>query len=201
MAQLQTVKDELGLLDDTADTLLLSHIVQASSMICTYTDRIFAQERVVETLDSLGGTKLQLTRRPIVTVHEVKFQDVVVDASSYSIYDADSGVLWRRDGWTSTEFYFQGVTSFPSGEGDLLWEVDYTAGYKMPGEVGATLPGDLERSCLDLAKSLYLGKNVDSAVVTRRIGSALEHRSADPESGLPTRIALLLRKYKTTWLS
>ena len=124
--------------DDSKDALLVTAADAASAELEQATSLIFVTRTVTDTLDGSGRVDLWLSRRPIVSVTSVTVNGAEVDASLY-VVDAKMGRLRMKAGAWS--------------EGIANAAVVYSAGYGAQG--AATLPADVKRACLDLAKAIY----------------------------------------------
>jgi len=193
---LDTVKTELGITDSTDDGLLVEYILRASDFIVQYTGREFAKEQVKETLASTGRPTMLLQRTPVLSVDAVTLDGTTVDATTYSIKDADAGILWRERGWDSTTIWAQAVEPWPTQYGRLDWAITYTAGYVMPGDPAAatTLPMDLQMACSAIVKAWYHERDENANVVKRSVGEAAETRTFGSEMGGIPQVALSLLK-------
>ncbi len=111
LTTLETVKDELGILNTAQDTRLYRWIAEASGFIKSYCNRTFAEEQVSELWRSAGGMGrfhhhhhgdgqttvgfLQLRRFPVTTIDSVSEDDgTALTSDDYEI-DAERGWLWR----------------------------------------------------------------------------------------------------------
>jgi len=200
MALISTIKDELGITTDTDDAVLANYVRRASALIERYTGRKFARETVTETMPAFGSRRMLLSRRPIVSITHVKLSGTTQSSTSYSIEDADAGILWRANGWSPTTQYNSFITTHPSGDGRLDWEVKYVAGYIMPGSTAGecTLPADLEFATCEMVKSWYLSKSDNSDIASQRVGDSSETRSQTMESwGIPPIAQTLLSRWRS----
>ena len=177
--RLTTVPNVQAALDETGEETLFAQLIdRASAEVEKFCNQTFAQERVVELLGARGETILMLTRTPIVTVHEIKLDGDVVEASNYKVHDADAGTLFNSGGWTSTQMMRQGLTRWPEHVQDRLWSVDYTAGFLVPAAAGGSpapnLPYDIEDATIETVKAMWKGKGRDPSVTSRRLGDWAE---------------------------
>lgn len=180
LTRLETVKAELGITTTTDDDVLIDMIARASSAISRECRRVFGLETVTETLDGSGTRLLPLSRIPIFEVTEVTEDGTVLDASEYSVEDADAGALYRLNGWgRSSGLRMWGTEAFSSGYilpgyRDLRYSVTYRAGYVLPNEdnpfvmAGADdpqpLPGAVEQACLETVKAWYHQRAADPSL-------------------------------------
>lgn len=158
------------------ESLFNSVIDRVSGFITRYTGRSFAQETVKETLgcpmsfSSLGGFRLMLSRTPIKSITSIKYKEGLIDASNYLIEDANAGFVWNTVRWTSTTVFAGPLVPSPTRFTRPDYEVEYVAGYKMPGETDRDFPYELEQICLELAKDMFKKLDQDTDVIEETIG-------------------------------
>lgn len=167
------VKVELDISDEDNDNLIESFIEQASDQISTFTGRVFAKEQVKETIGATGLPEILLNRTPIVTVDEIKYDGTEV--TDYSISSYKAGILYRETGWSDTSISWNTFEKeHPSPYLKPSWEFTYTAGYVLPNQSTVSaprdLPHDLERACIDMVKTLYRSKSLDSSIKRYKVG-------------------------------
>ena len=193
LTTLATLKTELGITGSTHDTRLTALISQVSAAIETFCGRRFERRAVTDIFVPSPRT-IYLTAWPVVSVTSVTSGGTVLTTDDYVI-DLDEGVIGQP---------VYGV-GFGSPYGYRLWwdqvTVVYTGGYILPGGVGANLPGDLERACLDLAARYYHGGGRDPALRSEVIPGVLEQSWSAVDSiptvgGLPLDVARSLVGYK-----
>ncbi len=91
---LATVKDEIGITDDTADARLLRWIDEASERIETYLGRVLASETVRETFRLTGAPAcLRLARPPLTAIDRIDVDGVTLASDQYGA-DATAGLLY-----------------------------------------------------------------------------------------------------------
>ena len=196
LTTLARVQSDLGVAAGTDDDLLIDMIDRASSAIARETRRVFGVETVTETLDGSGTRLLGLSRAPVVEVTEVTEDGTAIDTADYSIEDAESGALYRADGWGrsgglrmwGTDAYASGYI-LPGYRGQR-YAVTYRAGWILPPEVNPfmdnapadpqNLPGAVEQACLETVKAWYLAAKAQAtsasaggvgAVTSAQVGS------------------------------
>lgn len=150
----------------------------ASQTVVELAGREFVLEAVRETLPGVQGTRLGLTRTPIVTVDALTHDGDEVD--DYSIEDAEAGRLYRAGGWTwKPAEHDPGILNEARpGSGKYLWQVDTMAGYVTPDleDLGASpavvrnLPEPVESVALSIATLLDASRGRDPLIVQERIG-------------------------------
>ncbi|WP_398483555.1 hypothetical protein [Tardiphaga sp.] len=142
LTTLDAVKAELG---DTSvsDELLRVFITQASEMIATCCNRVFAIETVTETFYHRDRcSDLLLSRYPITELVSINGKPVETDAVQL---DKATGVLFRSAGW------WHGINA-----------VKYKAGFALPDG----LPSGIERACVDIVvqRAAIAGSDRDPSV-------------------------------------
>lgn len=187
------IKTELGISGSGDDSLLTDLVLDASDYIVRYCGRTFVKETVTETLPSSGGVFLVLSRRPISSISEIRFSGDVVDSSDYEIHEADSGIVYRSNGWSSTQATYQSITlrEMPS-TGQNLYAVDYVAGYttRAMDAVYYDLPLSVERACIELAKQWYLSRCRDKNVTADGLSGV--YSSSYKDQAMPSSVRRLL---------
>jgi hypothetical protein len=151
---LSTVKGELGIdaQESQHDAALASLIRQASGIVATYCNRVFASEIVTETFwpaQCQPQDCLILSRSPVSAIASVTLDDEVIAASEYRI-DAASGLLYRLDASGYPSRWYVGKSAI----------VAYTAGYQLLDG----LPYGIERGTVLLIKEYWSGRGRDPRV-------------------------------------
>jgi hypothetical protein len=172
LTTVDAVKVELNISGTDDDAHITNLIQEASDLIKNYTGRVFGKEKVRETIGAKGLPEILLERTPIVSIEGITFNGLAI--TDYSIQDADAGVLFKVSGWTSTELSWTTFARHPSQYMEPLWAFTYWGGYVLPNWDDTmdprTLPHDLERACIDIAKTLYKARNVDGTISRYKIG-------------------------------
>jgi len=146
LTTLAKVKQDLGITNTTSDALLSDLISQISDEIVRFTQRSFAKSIFRETLAGFGGRNLVLKKTPVLAVSQILLDDGPITDSR--IEDPDAGILQRDLGWvwtagsilgSSLGFRRHGLTQtlvgFVPANSELpRFQVDYTAGYSLPGD-------------------------------------------------------------------
>lgn len=156
-----------------------------------------------ETLPGTGTNLLILARTPIVSVTTVTHRgDVLTD---FTVENAEAGLLHRQSGfvWAPQGDVRSLVSHALPGTGRLDWEIDYQAGWLLPGENNRSLPAAIEEAALETVKRLLaMGSgNGTKDVVRQKIGDT-EVQFADTDGkafnrwGLPPVAVALLRPYR-----
>ncbi len=184
---LATVKAELNISTTDDDDVMTALIRQASDAIVKYTGREFARETVTELLPSFGGTKLMLTRTPVSSVIEVKYDGSTISSTKYAIDDAEAGIIFNEAGWTRTTLEAHYVERIVLSEGRRDWSFNYVGGYITPGGASTTssttsstiygerdLPRDIERACIDIVKTYFYRRESDPRIKSQRVGETSE---------------------------
>lgn len=184
LTALATVKDELGLTDNSQDEKLKRHIHQASAMCAKYCDRVFGSEEVTETFRQTSGQPiLSLSRYPVSEISEINLDGEEVDADDYEV-DEDSGLLYSLSDDVRGDW----------GSGKI--EVTYTGGY----ELLSGLPHDIEQACIKLVKALFHGASRDPTVKSEDIPGALSQTfwvgGIGDNGALPPDVTALLDPYR-----
>jgi hypothetical protein len=141
----ERVKLEVPSIPLSGDDPFLDALIDAASdAIQSYCNRDkapFARQLYVETLGAFGDISLMLKATPLVLISSV-LQDGAV-LTDWSIEDADSGLLYRRNQFTATAQLNPGLggrQTFPwygspiPGAEELRFTVTYIAGHLVPAQ-------------------------------------------------------------------
>jgi len=187
---LDAVKAYYDITDTNQDVKINMGIKYASDYIRKITGRVFAEEKILETVRGFGNTQLLLSRFPVTNIESITHKGELV--TDYEETDPKAGILYRRRGWewsTQTRSGV-GVVPVPNSE-DYIFAVTYTAGYCMPCATicTRTLPYDLEQAAIEL-----IGMYMDSTplnVSQIKVGDY----STSYRSGVPETINGILKGY------
>lgn len=172
LTTLEAVKAELG---DTSlsDELLGVFITQASEMIATCCNRVFAIETVTETFNGRDRcSDLLLSRYPVTELVSINGKPAETDIVQL---DPATGILFHSTGW------WHGSTA-----------VKYKAGFALPDG----LPSGIERACIDivLQRATIAGSERDPSVRSVSVdgvGTREYFNSANSETITPDIAALI----------
>jgi hypothetical protein len=201
LTTLSALKDLLGVVGSSEETLLTALIVRASAACDRYCQRMFLRQTYTETVSGIGGPYLQLAVTPLRSITSVMQSGVAL--SDYSIEDPEAGWLYRERGWDEVPRWGWDLTGHVEPGGELpTYTVVYQAGYLLAGSAsseGRTLPGDLEQAALETAQAWYLARGRDPELAAKKIGElALTYRPATDigEWSVPLRARGLLAPYR-----
>ena len=159
--------------DTDFDSVLTDMIDEAASVIEIITGRKFASRRVIETVPGYGGTELLISTRPIVTLHEIQFRDVVMDSTLYEILDHEAGIIHAPDGFYSTHSVEQSMTSQPlAGTQSPYYAVDMTGGFDMATADTPNYPLILRRAAHDFIANTFSTRDIGSRLTHKRVADA-----------------------------
>jgi len=175
LVTLAVVKDELGVTGEAEDDRLKRMINAVSRRIRSYCHRTFYfEEDIVESVAGFGGTLIRLSRRPIVSVSSVTYDDAEISSDDYTVQNA-SGMLYRSTGWAWTARLQRNSVADPQpGSERAAFEVTYTGGYVTEPQVDdevadtKTLPDDLEDACLMAVVTRYRGRGQDQRIKSEK---------------------------------
>jgi len=138
LTTLSSVKEALGLTTTANDSQLDRLIKAASRVVEDYTGRTFAREVVTEKFGvdidefELGSARIVLSRRPVLTIQEIRYDGSAIDMSDVTLEDAEAGFVFRTGGFVSTLIERQNIEKVRTGTLKPIWEVDYSGGYVLP---------------------------------------------------------------------
>lgn len=163
-------------LTTTNDDAMLTRLVTAASQfIQTWLGRTIAATAYVETRNGLGGTRLFLRNRPVVSVASVTVDGVAIAPAAGP---GQPGYLFDDN-----SVYLTG-TAFTRGPQNVA--VAYTAGY-------AATPPELEQACIALVALRYKERD--------RIGQASKNLAGEvvsfAQKDMPADVQTLLDQYRS----
>ena len=184
LAELGTLKLELGIVDTTQDDQLGRYLDQASALIASYTGRSFprAQWQDVFRLRGERRRTLILSERPVTSIEALNIDGDATDATALDL-DENAGLLLRPHNCALGAWWAHKIV------------VIYTAGYLVPGQPGRDLPANLERACLDTAKGLFHAADRDPQLRSEAAQGVGSTSWLDPDvagGGLPQGVAAML---------
>jgi hypothetical protein len=197
LCKLADVKVELGIEDNTKDSLLNRIIGEASAAIVEFLGvHELGRATYTETVAGFGGNTLMLSRTPVVSVSQILHNGSPV--TDHSIEDSEAGLLWRDAGWVWTAAVGWELADYvkPNSEAPKF-SVTYIAGYILPDDTGANLPLVYQRACIDTVKAWYSGLTSDPNVKSVSIDDLTvqyDERAATAELPLPVSARLGRRR-------
>lgn len=199
---LASVKNELGISVADDDDVLERFIDQASAFIRTYTGRLFQRETLTETLSGTGHIDLYLSRLPVVSITSVTLNAVVVPVAEYTLDKDTIGRVIRHDDGDPPAAKVWPLSSRPSsglsqhiqyGSYANNLSIVYVAGYLLPGEVGRTLPEDIERAAMELTKWFFERRADDPSTRFEKIGDSAQALEINKQ--IPLTISMILDRW------
>lgn len=165
---------ELQVTDATQQALLESIIEEATAMVNTFCRRTFHRESaIVERQYGNGLHNILLDKMPLVSIESVTYDGDTISASDYEIWDAGAGIVFRPG------------TVWQRSSLGTRYIFTYTAGYILPGQSGANLPGDIQRATMEVCKGIFYARKRDSAVRSERVEGvyAVEYATSGAQGG------------------
>jgi hypothetical protein len=194
LTTLARMKRELGLTDNTKNTLLTDLIKECSAVISRYCGRTFAVETVQERwfpfrdaeprVITKGPDIVQLRRWPIVAITSVVEDGTTLVEETDFIVDAERGQLIRIDS-----------SGYPTGWPTSTIVIIYSSGYSLIDE----LPREIERACIEFTRLKWFATKRDPLLKQESIPEVYSATYAVTESGdseLPASIAGLVDRFR-----
>ncbi|MGY4572589.1 phage head-tail connector protein [Bradyrhizobium sp. USDA 3256] len=181
LTRLDTVKSELGIVGRDQDDKLKKLIGQASGIVASYCNRVFALETVQETFRvRCGSNGLTTGRYPITEISSIVENDVQLTADDFEA-DLEAGLIERlRSGC---------VVRWPQGKVVVI----YAAGYELPSAV----PPPVERATIELVKQFYVSGDRDPLVRSETVeGAGSTDYFAPFSGGFTPEVEALLAPYR-----
>ncbi len=185
LTTLTTIKDEIGITDDSADARLQRWIDDESERIETYLGRVLASETVRETFRLTGAPGcLRLARRPVTAITSIAVDGVMLASDQYEI-DATAGLFYPISGEQRVRWFACTVI------------VTYTAGYT---SIGA-LPRPIETACIGLLRHRWAARDRDPMLRSLAIPGVVTEQywvgATGDDGAMPPEIAALLDPFRT----
>lgn len=189
LCQIEALARELLLGAEVEAAAVLDLIDKASAAIASHCRRVLAEEVVSETfrIPLPDGHPLILSRTPVTAIASVLEDGIAILPADREL-EAESGLLHRlrqdqRSAWS----------------GKVV--VEYTAGWRMPGQTNRTLPDDIERAAVLLAAAMHHARGRDMAVRSESVDGVASISYRDPKAGhddMPAEVAGLLSRWRET---
>jgi len=145
LCSLDSLKEVLGITDNSQDTLLTNIINRSTDTIESYCNNRRFKSTVYtnEEYDGTGTRYINARQYPITAVTAYEENDGSVGTTDWNALQSDY-VKYIEDGHGPGQFYHEGGFE----RGPKNYRFTYTAGY-------ATIPYDLEEACLELSVWFY----------------------------------------------
>jgi hypothetical protein len=154
-----TLAQKLGVTAGEDQIFLIDCARQATSLVKSITGRIFERETgIVEKVAGTGRKWLMLGRFPVQSITSIVYDGATVDASTYELYDARSGIVYTQDGWKNAL----------ANEGKR-YTVTYSAGYITPGKASSDFPYEVSLAAFEIAKGVYNMRLRDGSVQSEEV--------------------------------
>ena len=162
LTMISTVETELSLTADAQDAELTRYIDTASDQIERYvTRKLYYGSAIVEKVAGSGDAFLWISRTPLSSITSVVYDSSTVGSSTYEIYEADQGSIYRSAGWNDTKISATDYTRY---------QVTYVGGWITPQQAAddvaltRNLPWDLETACISIVVGLWRQKGADRTI-------------------------------------
>jgi hypothetical protein len=167
--QLTTVSAVVGRLSLSSVPEGFDQLVTAvSRAIERYCGRIFAQQTYREIVNGTDSDMLLLSHAPIIGTPTITSDSSpVVD---FEVRDSEAGMLYREVGWARAAWIGWGIETDRIPSNYPNFTIDYTAGYKLPGEADTTLPPDIEEAAIMTAMQWYRRETRDGDITSKKVG-------------------------------
>ena len=162
LTMISTVETELSLTADAQDAELTRYIDTASDQIERYVNRkLYYGSAIAEKVAGSGDAFLWISRTPLSSITSVVYDSSTVGSSTYEIYEADQGSIYRSAGWNDTKISATDYTRY---------QVTYVGGWITPQQAAddvaltRNLPWDLETACISIVVGLWRQKGADRTI-------------------------------------
>jgi hypothetical protein len=195
LTMISTVETELSLTADAQDAELTRYIDTASDQIERYVNRkLYYGSAIVEKVAGSGDAFLWISRTPLSSITSVVWlgDDSTVTSSTYEIWEADQGNLYRSGGWNNTKISSNDYTRY---------QVTYVGGWITPqqdaddGALTRDLPWDLETACISMVVGLWRQKGADRTIRSESVlNTSVNYERHD--GGIDPSVRAILDTYK-----
>jgi hypothetical protein len=195
LTMISTVETELSLTADAQDAELTRYIDTASDQIERYVNRkLYYGAAIVEKVAGSGDAFLWISRTPLSSITSVVWlgDDSTVTSSTYEIWEADQGNLYRSGGWNNTKISSNDYTRY---------QVTYIGGWITPqqdaddGALTRDLPWDLETACISMVVGLWRQKGADRTIRSESVLNTSVHYERH-DGGIDPSVRAILDTYK-----
>jgi hypothetical protein len=207
LVEVTTLRTRIGA-SSSADVILGEIVDEASQLIFDYLRRDLRQQTYVETRAGTNRREMVLRQAPVISVTHVKYQDGdAIDDTTYKVINQNSGILYRKDDvWTRTGLALTNLNPNDpvAGTESPDWEIQYVAGYKLPGETVSagefSLPSSIVSQAIVQCQFAFASTNRDPSVVLRKAEEIQEEYAATRllvgHSGLLVSVERALNPYR-----
>ena len=195
LTTISTVETELSLTADAQDAELTRYIDTASDQIERYVNRkLYYGSAIVEKVAGSGDAFLWISRTPLSSVTSILWlgDSSTVGSSTYEIYEADQGSIYRSAGWNNTNISATDYTRY---------QVTYVGGWITPqqdaddGALTRNLPWDLETACISMVVGLWRQKGADRTIRSESVLNTSVHYERHA-GGIDPSVRAILDTYK-----
>lgn len=194
---LERLKLELQIADtdETEDLYLEELLAEVSAAIEDHCGQTFGRRTVRETMRTTQTHTLVVEVTPVVSVASVKYRGELVPQTDYYLADSACGFIYAPNGWHDTGRYTHGLSGAPVAQA-YDYEIEYTAGYILPGDTGTTLPRSIQSACLLWAKARFFARGRDPGIVSEKVLDILSNTYSSDD--VPPEVRKLLEPYVRT---
>jgi hypothetical protein len=165
----------------------------ASAAIAQHLERVLARETVTEAfwLDGRWPDALRLERHPVVTLTSVSVDGTVLDVATEIVLNPANGIIQRLSSDIPVPWRARRV------------DVEYQAGWLLPGTAGANLPYEFERACQLTVAAMAASVGRDPHLRSESADGIGAQAWLDPrieDGALPPAAAALLAPWRRTVL-
>ena len=197
----QRVQDVLGLKSAEGRSL----INLASDYIEKRCGRSFGIASLAETVAGYGTSRIVIARPPIKSITSITFNSTdTVDSTTYTIDDADAGLIQRDGGWRWTAHIMPDISGGHVPGTELKqYTVTYIGGYILPKDSESSaspingdardLPYDIEEACLVLIGQMSRMRSRDPSITNE---SLMSYSSAYSDTPIPSFVERVINAYR-----
>jgi len=197
LTTISTVETELSLTAAAQDAELTRYIDTASDQIERYVNRkLYYGAAIVEKVAGSGDAFLWISRTPLSSITSVVWlgDSSTITGSTYEIWEADQGSIYRSAGWNDTKIS-------ATATDNTRYQVTYVGGWITPqqdaddGALTRDLPWDLETACISLVVGLWRQKGADRTIRSESVLNTSVHYERHA-GGIDPSVRAILDTYK-----
>ncbi len=209
LATLASLKANLGITTTSDDDQLTEHLAAASQAIIDELGYWPLRQRYSETVGGYGDLTLMLKRTPIRYVNRIMVGSQLVDPTTYTIDNAEAGVISRDQGWPWTAGIEWDLDAHVQPKSERKrFTVDYEAGWILSTETPdangfltnsptGTVPPSIVQATLITARAFWLSKRRDPLIQSKSVGDLSITYSKNPvKTGIPGDAMGLIERWK-----
>lgn len=178
LISLSDYKLSAGITTTDDDAAIQAALDNATSLVEGFLGYPLKRQVYEEKVVGYGSLELSLSRVPVLAVESIYASTELVDPDTYEIGNAESGTIFREDGWPWTVgLEYEMVPHVAPRSEQKSFTVVYEAGYSVNGSTesgwlstGESVPGDIKAALLHTTTFFYKSAGRDPSIESKKIG-------------------------------